>query len=168
MALLKGVRLRIVGPARDGYEAELTELARREGVAERVEFAGAVAPERVLEAAGEADVGLVLIEPICLSYRMSLPNKLFEYVAAGVPVLGSDLPEIGRLIGEHGIGLVAQPDQVADIASKLTEMLRPERSREFRLAVRRAAEQLSWQREALVLAENYAMAAESAGRPLSD
>jgi hypothetical protein len=42
-------------------------------------------------------------------------------------------------------------------------MLRPERSREFRLAVRRAAEELSWQREAQVLAENYKMAAESAG-----
>ena len=77
---------------------------------------------------------------------MSLPNKLFEYVAAGIPVLGSDLPAIGALVREYGIGLVAQPDQVADVASKLSEMLEPERNAAFRVATRRAAERLNWER----------------------
>ena len=104
--------------------APAVELAQREGVADRFELAGGVPPEQLLEAIALADVGLALIQPVCLSYRMSLPNKLFEYVAAGVPVLGSDLPAIGPLISEHGIGLLAQPDQVTDVAAKLGEMLR--------------------------------------------
>lgn len=164
IALVPDARLRLVGPASDRYRAELIELAQREQVADRVELAGAVAPERLLETASEADVGLALIQPVCLSYRMSLPNKLFEYVAAGVPVLGSDLPAIGALVREHGIGLVAQPDQVADVAAKLSEMLDPDRNREFRLAVREAAQQLRWEREARVLAGNYAEAAASVGQ----
>ena len=94
---------------------------------------------------------------------MSLPNKLFEYVAAGVPILGSDLPAMGSLIMEHEIGLVAQPDQVTDVAAKLSEMLRPDRNDQFRLAVQEAAAQLRWEPESALLAQSYAEAA-STGR----
>jgi glycosyltransferase involved in cell wall biosynthesis len=155
MAQLPDVRLRLVGPGREHYRTGLEALARAEGVADRVEFAGAVSPDQLLEAISEASVGLALIEPVCLSYRMSLPNKLFEYVAAGIPVLGSDLPAIGPLVSEYGIGLVAQPDRVADVASKLSEMLEPERNSAFRVATRRAAERLNWNRESLLLADAY-------------
>ncbi|HEY6654292.1 MAG TPA: glycosyltransferase family 4 protein [Solirubrobacterales bacterium] len=165
LAHVPGARLRLVGPSHDRYRAELGELARREGVADRVELAAAVPPERLLDAIRDASVGLVLIQPVCLSYRMSLPNKLFEYVAAGVPVLGSDLPSIGRLINEHQIGLVAQPDQVGDIAAKLSEMLQPSRNDEFRLAVRAAADRLRWSSESRLLADTYIQAAARARDP---
>jgi glycosyltransferase involved in cell wall biosynthesis len=165
LARVPGARLRLVGPSHDHYRAELGELARREGVADRVELAAAVPPERLLDAIRDASVGLVLIQPVCLSYRMSLPNKLFEYVAAGVPVLGSDLPSIGRLIEEHQIGLVAQPDQVGDIAAKLSEMLQPRRNDEFRLAVRAAADRLRWSSESRLLADTYIQAAARAHDP---
>ena len=75
-----------------------------EGVSDRVEFAAPVPPGKVVESIREAGAGLALIQPVCLSYRMSLPNKLFEYLAAGVPVLASDLPAIGALVPKHGIG----------------------------------------------------------------
>ena len=163
LALVPGARLRLVGPAQHDYRAELAEVARVEGVADRVEFADAVPPEKVVETIAEASVGLALIQPVCLSYRMSLPNKLFEYVAAGVPVLGSDLPAMGSLIMEHEIGLVAQPDQVTDVAAKLSEMLRPDRNDQFRLAVQEAAAQLRWEPESALLAQSYVEAA-STGR----
>jgi glycosyltransferase involved in cell wall biosynthesis len=159
LARVPEARLRLVGPSHDHYRAELAELARREGVADRVELAAALPPERLVDAIREASVGLVLIQPVCLSYRMSLPNKLFEYVAAGVPVLGSDLPSIGRLIDEHQIGLVAQPDQVKDVAAKLTAMLEPKRNDEFRRAVGAAAERLRWECESQLLADTYIQAA---------
>ena len=164
MALVPGARLKLLGPGRDDYRAGLVELARREGVAERVEFAGAVPPQELLGAISTASVGLALIQPVCLSYRMSLPNKLFEYVAAGVPVLGSDLPAIGSLVREHGIGLVAQPDQVADVASKLSEMLEPRRNAALRQATREAAKRLNWDRESRLLVDAYVEAATAAGQ----
>jgi glycosyltransferase involved in cell wall biosynthesis len=153
------VRLRLVGPARPAYLKELVALADREGVSDRVEFAGAVSADKLIETIREASVGLALIQPICLSYRMSLPNKVFEYVAAGLPVLGSDLPAIGSLVTEHRIGLLAEPGEVEDVADKLGEMLDPERNSAFREAAREAARELNWDHEALRLAEAYRQAA---------
>jgi glycosyltransferase involved in cell wall biosynthesis len=156
---LEDARLRLVGPARPAYRDQLVELARAEGVTDRVEFAGAVSPDELLEAIGEASVGLALIQPICLSYRMSLPNKVFEYVAAGLPVLGSDLPAISALVNEHRIGLLAEPGEVDDVAAKLGEMLEPDRNTAFRDAARKAALTLNWDREAVRLAAVYGEAA---------
>ena len=164
LAHLSHVRLRLVGPGHADYRAELADLARIEGVADRVEFAGAVSPEKVLSEIGGASLGLALIQPICLSYRMSLPNKLFEYVAAGLPVLGSDLPAIGGLIKGYGIGLLAQPADPADVAAKLGEMVRPERNETFRTAARRAARELRWEAESQRLVEAYEAAKEAAGK----
>jgi glycosyltransferase involved in cell wall biosynthesis len=160
---LNDVRLRLVGSGHERYRAQLADLARAEGVADRVEFSGAVPPEELLEEISGASVGLALIQPVCLSYRMSLPNKLFEYVAAGLPVLGSDLPAIGGLVSEYGIGLLAEPADPADVAAKLQEMVRPDHNRAFRLAARRAADELRWENESRKLAEAYAAASEAAG-----
>jgi glycosyltransferase involved in cell wall biosynthesis len=161
LSRVEDARLRLVGPARPAYLEQLVELARTEGVTDRVEFAGAVSPDELLEAIREASVGLALIQPICLSYRMSLPNKVFEYVAAGLPVLGSELPAIGELVNEHRIGLLAEPGEVDDVAAKLGEMLEPDRNRAFRDAAREAAAILSWDREAERLAAEYRAAAGS-------
>jgi glycosyltransferase involved in cell wall biosynthesis len=163
LAHLSDVRLRLVGAGHAPYRTELADLARTEGVADRVEFAGAVPPEKLLAEISGASVGLALIQPVCLSYRMSLPNKLFEYVAAGLPVLGSDLPAIGGLVSEYGIGLLAEPADPADVAAKLREMVRPERNEVFRLAARRAAGELRWENESRQLAGAYAAASEAAG-----
>ena len=165
LAEVPDVRLRLVGPSHDTYRAELAALARREGVTDRVELPGAVRPEQVVDAIREASVGLVLIQPICLSYRLSLPNKLFEYVTAGIPVLGSDLPSIGPLINEYRIGLVAQHDEVGDVSAKLSAMVQPERNREFRRAVHAAAGRLRWESESRLLADTYAEAAAQARSP---
>ena len=161
LAKVSGARLRLVGPGNAPYRAELAALAQREGVADRVEFADPVASEELLEAMSGATVGLALIEPICLSYEMSLPNKLFEYVTAGVPVLGSDLPAISGFVREHGVGLVARPDDVTDVAAKLSEMLQPRRNSAFRRATREAAAQLRWEHESALLADSYVAAAEA-------
>jgi glycosyltransferase involved in cell wall biosynthesis len=164
------VRLRLVGPARPAYLQELVQLAQTEGVSDRVEFAGAVSPDELIETISEASVGLALIQPICLSYRMSLPNKVFEYVAAGLPVLGSDLPAISALVNEHRIGLLAEPGEVGDVAAKLGEMLEPERNSAFRDAARAAAGELHWDREAERLAHEYREAAAKGtrGRPAGE
>jgi glycosyltransferase involved in cell wall biosynthesis len=159
---LQDVRLRLVGPARPAYLKQLADLADHEGVSDRVEFAGAVSPSELIESIREARVGLALIQPVCLSYRMSLPNKVFEYVAAGLPVLGSDLPAISALVDEYRIGLLARPGEVDDVAAKLEAMLEPERNEAFREASREAFEELNWDHEAVRLAGEYRQAVEAA------
>lgn len=70
----------------------------------RIHMVPVVRPDEILSHAQGADVGLCLIEPLCLSYRYCLPNKLFESIAAGVPVAVSDLPDMARVIDEHECG----------------------------------------------------------------
>ena len=70
----------------------------------------AVTPNEVVGYAATADVGLCLIEPSCLSYKLSLPNKAMEYISAGLPFFFSDLPEVSALLGPlHDPWMVPEP-----------------------------------------------------------
>jgi len=87
-----------------GY-GELEELVR--AAAQRhpnIHFAPAVKPDEVLRHTAGADVGLVGVEKVCLSYYYSLPNKLFEYLMAGIPALMPAYPEMVRVAGTSACG----------------------------------------------------------------
>ena len=155
LALLNGAALRLLGPVSPAYRAELERLAHDAGVEDRVEFAPPVPPSDVVRALADADAGLVLFQPNCLSHRLVLPNKLFEYVHAGLPVVGSDLPMIARFVSEHGVGATVEPTDVHAIADALRHVLEPRRHEELRAAARRAAETVTWEREGEVLADVY-------------
>jgi glycosyltransferase involved in cell wall biosynthesis len=158
LALLPELRLRIVGPEAWGYRATLAELAAELGVADRLELLEPVAPQEAPAVLGDADVGLALIEPACLSYEMTLPNKLYEYVGAGLPVLSSEVPVLAREVREHGIGAVADPADPAAVAAALRAVLEPEANARFRAAAARLAAEATWQREREKLAAVYAVA----------
>jgi glycosyltransferase involved in cell wall biosynthesis len=155
LALLPELRLRLVGPEAWGYRRTLLELADRLGVSERVEVLDPVPPDAAAPVLADADVGLALIEPVCLSYRMTLPNKLYEYVAAGLPVLASDIPVLGAEVREHGLGRVADPADPAAVATALRKMLEPDAQRAFREAAARFAAEAVWDRERERLAKIY-------------
>ncbi len=93
------------------------------GVWKRVYLPGRVPLADLPGYTASADVGVVLIQPVCRSYRLALPNKLFEYLHAGIPVVGSDLPEIARIIREYGVGEVVNPDDPASIAEGIARLL---------------------------------------------
>jgi glycosyltransferase involved in cell wall biosynthesis len=160
-----GPALRILGPGAASYRELLAGLAEEHGVAARVELPPAVAPHEVVAAIAPATAGLALIQPSCRSYALSLPNKLFEYLAAGVPILASDVPTIRSFVERHGIGLIVPPDDPEEIARAMLEIVEPERNAELRAAVREAASQLSWRREAETLKQAYREALGSAGGP---
>lgn len=69
--------------------------------------------ESVTSLASNADFGLCLIENVSLSDYLSLPNKLFEYCFAGVRVLGSDFPEIKKVIREYSLGTCCALDKIS-------------------------------------------------------
>ncbi|WP_417656303.1 glycosyltransferase family 4 protein [Pseudidiomarina aestuarii] len=66
----------------------------------------AVAPSIVLDYTASADIGISLIENTCLSYYYCLPNKLFEYAMAGLPVIVSDMKEMADTVQRAGFGMV--------------------------------------------------------------
>jgi len=139
--------LAFLGTAEPGFEAALTALARQAGVAERVHFVPSVPLDELLAHTREADLGVTLFEPTCENYRLTIPNKLFEYVAAGVPVLGSSQPEVERLILDHAIGWTVDPASVAAVAAGLRQGLAEGRDPALRARVRAADQAFSWDEE---------------------
>ena len=70
--------------------------------------------DELLGHTADADVGVSLLQDTCENHRLALPNKVFEYVAAGVPVVVSDLPEISAFVRRLGVGwTVAAGDPVS-------------------------------------------------------
>lgn len=87
-------------------------------------FQPAVKPEVVLNYTSSADFGVSFIEDSCLSYRYCLPNKMFEYTMAGLPVLVSNLVEMKKFVEEHSVGVVSDENTVNgfyDAFSKIEE-----------------------------------------------
>jgi glycosyltransferase involved in cell wall biosynthesis len=158
-----GVGLEVLGPGREQFRRGLLALAESAGVADRFELAPAVPPAELIPRIAGAAAGLALIQPICRSYELSLPNKLFDYLAAGLPVLASDLPEIGRFVADSGLGLVVPPTDTDAIAAAMLELTDPVRSRTFRRAVTEARAELSWERERARLVDVHRAALATAG-----
>ncbi|MSW51869.1 MAG: glycosyltransferase, partial [Actinobacteria bacterium] len=155
LPLAPGVRFRIVGPGPAAYAAALEDRARARGVADRVVLAGAVPPGEVVAAAAGATLGLALIEPICRSYELTLPNKLFEYVRAAVPVLSSPVPVLAGVVREHGLGVVSASLDVADVAAAIRAGVDPAAQERMRSATTAYAATATWDAEAEVLAGVY-------------
>jgi glycosyltransferase involved in cell wall biosynthesis len=127
MRLVPGAHLVFLGDEGEpGFERRLRVLA--EQVPGRVHFHPSVPLEHLVGATAEADVGVSLLQDTCENHRLALPNKVFEYVAAGVPVVASDLPEVAALVRGEDIGWVVRPDDPAAVAERLREALASRRA----------------------------------------
>jgi glycosyltransferase involved in cell wall biosynthesis len=155
LAGVPGLRMRLIGPGSPAYRAGLRRLAERCGVSDRLELLDAVAPGDVVAAITDARFGLMLIQPVCPSYELTLPNKLFEYAAAGLPMLAGDLPVIGPIVRENALGEAVAPDDRQAIAQAMGRLLDPQRNRELRARVLEFARLNTWERERETLAAAY-------------
>jgi glycosyltransferase involved in cell wall biosynthesis len=150
-----GIALRLLGPGASRYRETLAHLAVQHGVADRVRIEAPVPPQQVIGEISGAAAGVALIQPSCLSYALSLPNKLFEYIAAGLPILAADVPTIRSFVEGHDAGLIVPPDDPEAIAEAMLEIVEPARNRRLRAAVADAAARLSWAEEAEHLKRTY-------------
>lgn len=101
------------------------------------------------------DLGLTLDKDTNINYRFSLPNKLFDYLRAGIPVLASDLPEVRKIVESYQTGWIVEkvePKCMADHVSKI--MQSPELYQSIKLGLSEASSKLNWEHESKVL-ENW-------------
>ena len=87
-------------------EAKVLDFANRYP---NVHFHPAVQHDQVVSLVSNADFGLCLVENASLSDYYCLPNKLFEYCFARLPILASNFPEISRLVNEFSLGVCCDP-----------------------------------------------------------
>jgi glycosyltransferase involved in cell wall biosynthesis len=113
-------------------------------------FHPAVDQKMLLDHTSSADFGVSFIEDTCLSYRYCLPNKMFEYLMAGIPVLTSNLYEMRRLVESEMVGLVAESNDTKGFVEALDRAL--EINTEGMLGnVRRLRKRYCWEEQARVL-----------------
>lgn len=106
------------GMLRERYQ----QIARDSIASRRIIFHDAVPFDELYQHICGADVGTCLIENYCESYYNSLPNKLFEYIQAGVPVLGSNFPEIEGIIESYSIGKTCDPTDCMAIVESILDL----------------------------------------------
>jgi len=128
MAAVPDAHLLFLGADDDAYAAGLARLADREGLSERVHLLPSVPVSRIRAHVRQADVGVSLLENTCENHRLALPNKVFEYMAAGIPVVVSDLPELKKFVDSRGVGRGADPASPDDVAAAISAEIRSARS----------------------------------------
>ncbi len=120
----------------------LESLVQRRGLTDKVKFFGPIPNDELISYSASADIGLANIVNSSVSYNTSLPNKLFEYAMAGIPVVGSDSPEIGRIVTEEQIGEVCDADDPSALAKAITTIL-PDPGR-YEAGLERATARYNW------------------------
>ena len=108
------------------WAARVRALAAQRSSAGRVHVLPPVPPDELLEWVAGADVAVAPIEPTTLNHRLSTPNKVFEALAAGVPVVASDFPQLRAIVdglGDGPLGAVADPRDPHAVAAAVRSIL---------------------------------------------
>ncbi|SRR5579875_36245 len=113
----------IMGKDIRGTQSQLEALIREEGVAHRVKIIPPVPYAELLDWTASADIGLIVYPPdYSMNIRMCLPNKFFEYLMAGLPILASPLDAVGEIIQSFHVGRLVTtltPDAIGTAINKM-------------------------------------------------
>ncbi len=154
MKYIDGAELWLAG---DGdLTAQLKQLVEELQLEAKVKFLGRLPIDKLSEVTRQANLGISLEEDLGLNYRFALPNKLFDYIQAGVPVLVSNLPEMKRIVEHYQIGAIAETHQRKDLAETIKMALfNQEKNAVWKNNLKLAAKELCWENEEVILQEIY-------------
>jgi glycosyltransferase involved in cell wall biosynthesis len=104
-------------------EPALRRAVLETGLGDRVKLAGVVPQGQLHEWTASADLGVLVLEPINLSKKLALANKVFQYMAAAIPVLATDLPENRRIIEQCECGWLVSNTRSEALAEQIGTIL---------------------------------------------
>jgi glycosyltransferase involved in cell wall biosynthesis len=155
MQYLDNVLLLIVGGG--DVLPVLRKMVHELSLEKKVKFVSRQTPENLALYTINADIGLSIDKDTNINYRFSLPNKLFDYIYAGIPVLASPLVELKNIIQHYEIGEFIENHHPEHIAASIKAMLNDEsRLNLYKQNTLKAAAELNWENEKKVLIEIFA------------
>jgi len=154
MQFIENAKFVIAG---DGdIKPQLEELVRKKKLADKVDFTGRLSIDELAQLTPQADIGLSIEEDLGLNYRFALPNKLFDYIQAEVPVLITNLPEMVAIVKNYKIGEITNSLEPKELAIKITDVINNSSKRkDWKINLKVAAKELTWEKEEKVLQEIY-------------
>jgi glycosyltransferase involved in cell wall biosynthesis len=137
---------------------DLLALAHQLGIGDRVHFQPAVPQHELLDWTSSADIGVIPYPAVDLNHQFCSPNKLFEFIQAGLPIVANDLPFLRDVVVGEAIGAVAPIEQADRFAAAIDSIAQLDViGREALLErLRAAAPRFSWASQEPVLRGLYA------------
>ncbi len=126
---------------------DLKIRVRRSLLEHKVKFISPMPYDKLMQLTSLCDCGLSLDKDTNLNYRYSLPNKLFDYIIAGIPVVVSSLPEVTEIVNKYGIGLIIKDHSPLEIAEKINTVLFGTYKVSWRDNLYKASADLNWDNE---------------------
>jgi glycosyltransferase involved in cell wall biosynthesis len=137
-------------------KTKLENLVLNENLKIKVEFTGRLPLEELAKLTPQADLGLSIEEDLGLNYRFALPNKLFDYIQAQVPVLITNLPEMTAIVNQYKIGEITESLEPRHLAEKINDALNNQEKRKvWKSNLPLAARELTWENEEKVIWEMF-------------
>lgn len=135
-------KLLVVGAGRD--LPNMKRLVNEKGLNEKVQFIDRLPPDELRELTKRAWLGVSLDKPMHLNYTLSLPNKIFDYIHAEIPVLVSPLVELKRIVEEYNVGIVLTEVTAKAIAEAILQLSEEERL-SYCIHAKEAKQYLTWE-----------------------
>jgi glycosyltransferase involved in cell wall biosynthesis len=110
---------------------------------DKIYFLGKVSPEKLHTLTPLANLGLSIEEDLGLNYRFALPNKIFDYIQAEVPILVSDLPEMRQVVLDYKVGEIIKNRSPKDVANQIENIL----EKDFIAKLQIAKSELIWENQ---------------------
>jgi glycosyltransferase involved in cell wall biosynthesis len=137
-------------------QAGLESLIREKHVADRVKIIPSVPYKELLQWTASADIGMTISSPSSFNMRLCFPNKLSEYLMAGLPVLSAPMVAVKELIIQYDVGFVVSSLSPAEVANGINALLKdPVRLARMRENALQVAQELCWEKESMLLIEAY-------------
>jgi glycosyltransferase involved in cell wall biosynthesis len=137
-----------------GYGSLESLVLEHAAISANIFYHPAVYPDVLLSYTASADVGLLFYENNCLNHYYCSPNKMFEYIMAGLPVIGSNLYEMKKIVEEYGIGVIV-PENTPDGISSTILGLRQDDLDRFQANIDKARQIYKWENQEANLLEVY-------------
>lgn len=134
----------------------ITAMRKEWGLEHKVEMTGKMPPAQLMANTKLAHIGFTLDKPDDKNYLYNLPNKVFDYMHAGVPIIASPIPEVKKIFDEYPCGILVnavEPRQIADAVLALDGD--PEKYRQSKEMCAKAAQIFCWENEVRKLEDIY-------------